>query len=79
MFLEPSGTDFGALKVLQDADGAAFFFGGTAQVFDVAGVLGVRAVREVEASDVHAHAHEVAEGGFGVAGRADGADDFGAA
>ena len=77
--LERSGADFGALQVLQDADGASFALGGAAQALDVVGVIFVGAVGEVEAGDVHAEAQQVAHGGFGVAGGADGADDFGAA
>ncbi len=76
---EQSGADLGALQVLQDADGASFALGGAAQALDVVGVIFVGAVGEVEAGDVHAEAKQVAHGGFGVAGGADGADDFGAA
>jgi hypothetical protein len=39
----------------------------------------VRAVRKIEAGDVHAEAEQVAHGRFGTARRTDGADDFGAA
>jgi hypothetical protein len=42
-------------------------------------MIGVRAVRKVQAGDVHAEAKQVAHRGFGVAGRADGADDLGPA
>ena len=41
--------------------------------------MGVRAVREVEAGDVEAGAHKLAEDGGGAAGRAEGCDNFGAA
>ena len=77
--LQQAGADLGALQILQDADGAAFALGGAAQALDVVGVIFVRAVGKIEAGDVHAEAQQVAHGGFGVAGRADGADDFGAA
>ena len=77
--LQRSGADLRALQILQDADGAGFAIGGAAQAGDVAGVVLVGAVGEVEARDVHAEAKQVAHGGFGVAGGADGADDFGAA
>jgi hypothetical protein len=43
------------------------------------GVFLVRAVREIQARDVHAEAQQVAHSSFGVAGWADGADDFGTA
>ena len=75
---ERSGADFRALQILQDADGAALALGGAAQALDVVGVIGVGAVGEVEAGDVHAEAEQVAHEGFGVAGGADGADDLGA-
>ena len=77
--IERSGADFRALQVLENADGAAFALGGAAQALDVAGVVFVSAVREVEASDVHAAAEQVAHDGLGAAGGADGADDFRAA
>jgi len=69
----------GALEILQDADGAIFLFGGQAQAFDIAGVILVRAVGKIQAGNVHAQTHQITHGGFGVAGRADGADDLGAA
>ena len=77
--LQASSADLGALQILQDADGAIFFLGGAAQAFDVAGVILVRAVRKIQAGDIHAEAKQVAHGGFGVAGWTDGADDLGAA
>ena len=79
MPFEPSSADLGALQILQDADGAAFFFRGAAQAFDVAGVIFVRAVGKIQAGNVHAEAKQVAHRSLGVAGRADGADDLGAA
>ncbi len=77
--LQASSADLGALQILQNADGAVFFFSGAAQAFDVAGVIFVRAVGKIQAGDVHAQAQQVAHRGFGVAGRTDGADDLGAA
>jgi hypothetical protein len=64
------------LQILENADGAAFALGGAAQALDVARVIFVSAVREVEAGDVHAEAEQVAHDGLGAAGRANGADDF---
>ncbi len=75
-FKQP-GTDFRALQILENADSAALAIGGAAQASYVAGVVLVRAMGKVEARDVHPEAKQVAHGGFGVARRADGADDFG--
>ena len=72
-------ADFRALQILQDADGASFAGGGSAQALNVVRMILVRAMREVQASDIHAEAEQVAHGRFGMAGRADGTDDFGAA
>ena len=77
--VQASSADLGALQILQDADGAVFFFSGAAQAFDVTGVIFVRAMRKVQPCHVHTETKQVAHGGLGVAGRADGADDFGAA
>jgi hypothetical protein len=76
---QQASANFGALKVLQDADSAAFALGGAAEALNVMGVIFVGAVGEVEARDIHTTAEELAHGGFGAAGGADGADDFGAA
>src|SRR4029077_6822872 len=76
--LEQSCAYLGTLQVLEDADGASLALGGAAQALYVVGVIFVRAVGEVQASDVHAEAEQVAHGGFGRARRTDGADDFGA-
>jgi hypothetical protein len=62
---------------LQDADSTVFTVGGAAKTVDVLGVIFVRAVGEVEASDIHPEAEKVAHGGFGIASGPDGADDFG--
>ena len=67
------------MQVLEDADGAVLFGGDFAQALDDGEMIGVRAVGEVEAGDVHAGAHEFAHGGLSVAGGADGAHDLGAA
>ena len=78
MTLQRARADFRALQVLENADGASFALGGAAQAKDVLGMIFVSAVRKVEARNVHAEAKQVAHGGFGIAGGADGADDFGA-
>jgi hypothetical protein len=67
------------LQILKDADGAVLFFGRTAQAFDVAGVIFVRAVGKIQAANVHAQPKQVTHRGLRVASRADGADDLGAA
>ena len=79
MALQWPGADFGALQVLEDADGASLTLGSTAQTMDVARVIFVSTVGEVEARDVHATAEQVAHSSFGVAGGSYGADDLGAA
>src|ERR1700688_4994528 len=79
MALQATSADLGALQILQDADGAVFLFRGTAQAFDIAGVIFVRAVGEIQAANVHAQAKQVTHRGFGMASRADGADDLGTA
>jgi hypothetical protein len=76
---QASSADLGALQVLQDANGAVFFFSGSAQTFDVEGMIFVRAVGKVQAGDVHAETKQVAHRSLGMAGRADGADDLSAA
>jgi hypothetical protein len=77
--LQASGADLGALQILQDADRAVLFSSGTAQAVDVTGMILMRAVRKIQAGDIHAQTKQVAHRGFGVASRADGADDLGAA
>ena len=79
MVLELASADLGALQVLQDANCASFPLSGAAQALDVLGVLFVSAVRKIQPRNVHAEAEQVAHSGLGVASRADGADDFGAA
>ena len=79
MALEVASADLGALQVLQDANCASFPLSGAAQALDVQGVLFVSAVRKIQPRNVHAEAEQVAHSGLGVASRADGADNFGAA
>ena len=79
MALKASGADFRALQILQNADGAIFFLGGGAKALDIARMIFVPSMGEIQAGDVHAQAHQVAHSGFGVAGWADGANDLGAA
>ena len=53
--------------------------GGAAQPVNIARMLLMRAVGKVQPGNVHAQLHQFAQPGFGVARRADGADNFGAA
>ena len=78
VIFERSGADLGTLEVLQDADGAMLFGRDLAQALDDGEVVGMGAVGEIEAGDVHAGAHEFAHGRLGIAGGANGADDLGA-
>ena len=79
MLFKRSGANLWALKILKDADRASFTRGRTAEALDVVGVVFVRSMGEVEAGDVHAKTQQFTHGGFVVAGRADGANDLGAA
>jgi len=69
-------VDNPAAQVLQNAERAPLALGGPAQALDVQSVILVSAVRKVQARDIHAEAEEIAHGGFGIAGGADGTDDF---
>ena len=77
--LQGTGANLGTLQILEDTDGASFALGCAAEAMNVVGVVFVRAVREVQAGNVHAEAHQLAHHGFVVAGRTDRADDLGAA
>jgi hypothetical protein len=77
--LQRPGTNFRALQVLEDTNGASLALGGAAKALDVVGVIFVRAVGKIKAGDVHAEAEQIAHLGFGAAGRTDGANNFSAA
>ena len=77
--LQAAGTNLWALQVLKNADGALQMAGGAAQALDSPGVFGVGSVGEIQAGNVHARAHQVANHCFGITGGTDGADDFCAA
>ena len=64
------------MEVLEDADRSLEIVGGAAETLDAARVLGMGSVGEVETGDVHAGEHKSANHFVGVAGGADGADDF---
>ena len=76
---ERAGADFGAGHIGENGDGPLVAAGGGAQESDGGGVFGVRAVREVEPGHVHAGAHQAVDHDARAAGRAQGADDLGAA
>src|SRR5579872_3468368 len=76
--LQAAGANLGALQVLQYADGTIFQFSRAAQALDNSSVFLVRSMGEVQAGDVHAEPHKIAQHGFGVASRPHGADNFGA-
>ena len=79
MPLEAPSAYFGALQILQDADGAVFLFGGPAQPGDMAGVVLMSAVGEVQPSYIHPQPHQLTEHGLGIAGRSDSTDNLGTA
>src|SRR6185369_11774872 len=68
--------DLGALQVLQDGHRPAPALLALPQAAHHLGVLGVRAVREVQARDVHAGGDEAVEGLHRRRRRPDGADDL---
>ena len=79
VILELAGADLGPLQVGEDADGLALFFATARTMRDELGFLLVRAVGEVEASDVEPGADELAEDLGSAGGGAEGGDDLGAA
>ena len=77
---EPADADLGALQVDEDADRVSAVVAGRAHVAVDRLVVGVGAVREVEPGDVHAGVDELRAAVSGERdGRAQGADDLGAA
>ncbi len=78
VIFQTPGTDFGALQVLKNADGAVFLFGRTPQTGDVSRVVGMGAMRKIQAGNVHAEAHHFAQHGLGIARGPDGTNNFGA-
>ena len=75
-FAEAAESDLRALKVGEDADAAAGFVGGLADVVVALLVFGVGAVAEVEAGDVHSGFDECFDLLVRVGGGAQGADDL---
>jgi hypothetical protein len=76
--VEAAGADLGALKILKDTDGSLLAVSDFAETLDKPSVLFVGSVREIEASDIHACPHQLANHGFGVACGPEGADNLGA-
>src|SRR5258706_595519 len=74
-----SGSNLGALQIGEDGDGFVNLQGRRAQHGEAFGVIRVRAVREIEARDVHARVQQPFDGARRAAGRPDGADNFGVA
>src|ERR1700685_2594671 len=74
--LHVAGANLGPLQVLQNADGALFFFSHAAQTLDVARVLFVGPVGEIQPGHVHAQAHQITQDRFRVTGRTDRTDDL---
>ena len=75
--LEQAGADLGALGVEQDAHGGAELPGDALDALHAHMVLLVAAVAEVEAGDVHARLHHLAQRIVVIARRSHGADDLG--
>ena len=72
-----AGADFGTLGVQENGYGNRELVGDAAHALDVAAVVLVAAVGEVEASDVHAMQDELAQYLVVLGCRAHGADDLG--
>ncbi len=79
MPLQAPRADLRALQILQDANRPSLKLGGPANPLHIAGMVFVRAMRKIQPRDVHAQTKQIAHGGLGMTGRADGADDLGAA
>src|SRR5215469_1209697 len=77
MTFEVAGTDFGALQVLQYADGLALVCGGAPQGLNACGVQLMRPMGKIQPGDVHAKLEQGLNSGLVRRGRAQGADDFG--
>ena len=74
-----TGADFDAARVDHDRDMPAYPVADTAQQINACLVFFQRAVREVQASHVHAGLHHRLENIRRIAGGSDRCDDFGAA
>ena len=57
---QPSSAHLRSLQVLQNADRAIFPLRSPAQALNVAGVLVMRAVGEIQPCDIHSQAHQIA-------------------
>ena len=67
----------GALGIQQDGQGLAGLLADALDQSDLLLMLGMSAVREVQAGNIHAGQYHLSQNFFVLAGRADGADNFG--
>ncbi len=67
---------FGPCKIGENGDWFFLFDGGGTQRGDILRVLGVRAMRKIQAGDIHAGFQQTADHARRAAGRPDGANDF---
>ena len=75
--LQKAGTNLGTLGVKKNSNGDAELLGNVAHLLDHLTVIVVAAVREVEASDVHAVQDELAQNLLVLGSRTHGAYDLG--
>jgi hypothetical protein len=71
-----AGANLGALQIRKNGDGLFLFDGGSAKGDDILSVLGVSAMRKIQASDVHAGFEQAANHAGRAASGADGTNDF---
>jgi len=73
---ERSGSNLGPLQVSENGEGLVQIQGRCAQDGDALGVIYVRAMRELQARDIHAGAQEPFDHSRRAAGGSDGANNF---
>ena len=73
---ERAGANLGTLQVGENGDWFFLFDGGGTQGGDILRVLGVRAMRKIQAGDIHAGFQQTADHARRAASRPDGANDF---
>ena len=73
---ECTGANFRALQVRHQRDRLLQLPGRFAQPADELGVMLMRAVREIQARDVHSHAHQASDHGQGIACGTERANNF---
>jgi hypothetical protein len=72
-----AGANLWALEVSENGDWFFLFDSGSAQGNDILRMVRVRAMRKIQAGDVHARFQESADHARGATGWPDGANDFG--